>query len=225
MIQALVFDLDDTLYLESDYVASGYRAVARHIAESFGCPFKEVFYTMMATFASQGRQKVLPVLIKRFLNPSISMDYLVEVYRQHNPKIQLFPGYYGLLRKLSRQYRLGIITDGMPKVQKRKVQTLRLNTVMDRIIYTWEYGIEKEKPHPLPFSLMMESLQADPEVSLFVGDNLIKDCRGAHRIGMKCAQFRHPARNRSHSNRKSEEQPDFVIDCLYQLPQIMQQII
>ena len=31
-IQAVVFDLDDTLYPERDYVRSGYRVVARHLA-------------------------------------------------------------------------------------------------------------------------------------------------------------------------------------------------
>jgi len=35
MIETVIFDLDDTLYLESDFVASGYRAVAHGAGMKF----------------------------------------------------------------------------------------------------------------------------------------------------------------------------------------------
>jgi putative hydrolase of the HAD superfamily len=224
MIEALVFDLDDTLYPEQDFVMSGYRAVAQFLADSHGCDFHSAFACMAETYSVEGRQRVFPTLLEQFPNSSMTLSGLVDVYRQHNPAICLFPGYPGLLEKLAHQYRLGVITDGLPEVQARKVQALQLEGVMDKIIYTWAYGADKEKPHPFSFSLMLEYLQADPEATLFVGDNPDKDCKGAHGVGMKCAQVQNPKVNGACPGTTTREAPEFIIDTLLQLPQILRQL-
>jgi putative hydrolase of the HAD superfamily len=224
MIRALVFDLDDTLYPEKDFVTSGYRAVAQHVAKSYGCSFDRAFATMMTALNTLGRQRVFPALLVQFSDASIPLAELVAVYRQHSPKIRLFPGYRGLLREFARHYRLGVITDGLPAVQEQKVRALGLENVMEKIIYTWEFGSAREKPHPLPFSIMLESLDADPESALFIGDNPDKDCKGAHGAGMKCAQVQHPLSRGSRAGTVGRETPEFIIDTLFQLPQILQQM-
>jgi putative hydrolase of the HAD superfamily len=222
LLQALVFDLDDTLYLERDFVMSGYRAVARHLAASNQCSFESVLSTMMEILDAKGRHMVFPILMERFPDVSSSISELIDVYRQHTPAINLYPGYLELLRKLSRHYRLGVITDGLPAVQARKIRALGLRSVMDKIIYTWEYGSEKEKPHPLSFSLMLEFLRADPGSALYIGDNPEKDCRGAHGVGMKFVQVCPPASNGNGSGTAVHENPEFVIETLLQLPQILE---
>ena len=220
MIQALVFDLDDTLYLESDFVSSGYRAVARHIAKQHGCRVREVFHTMMSVFVTQGREHVLPVIQRRFLGDKIPLSELVEVYRSHTPRIRLLQGYGELLNRLGKSYKLGLITDGLPEVQKRKVHALGLEQKMERIIYTWEYGVEKQKPHSQPFNLMMECLCSNPLTTLYIGDSLEKDSKGAHGVGMKCIQVLVPGEQRLES--VSGEKADYVLDSLFQLPPILQ---
>jgi len=224
MIRALIFDLDDTLYRESDFVASGYRAVARHIAGRSGLDSHILFSSMMETFASQGREAVFTALREQFLDASTPLDELVGIYRRHTPQISLYPGYFDLLQDFSRKYRLGLITDGLPEVQERKVQALQLESVMERIIYTWEYGSENEKPHPFSFSLMLESLQTKSDSALFVGDNYEKDCRGAHRSGMKCAQLLHCPPRGDRLREAAQEEPEFIIDSLFQLPPILQEL-
>jgi putative hydrolase of the HAD superfamily len=224
MIQALVFDLDDTLYPERDFVMSGYRAVARHVAGGFGCNFECALSTMTGALNTRGKEAVFPALLAQFPEASIPLGELIAVYRQHDPAIQLFPGYQGLLQEFARHYRLGIITDGLPAVQARKVKALELESMIDEIIYTWEYGSEREKPHPLPFTLMLESLNADPESALFIGDNPDKDCRGAHGAGMKFAQVRYSESRQYQRDTATRESPEFIIDTLFQLPQILQQI-
>ncbi len=220
MIEALVFDLDDTLYLESDFVASGYRAVARHVARKYACRYVDVFYAMMTTFAGVGRNLVFPMVIERFLNPSVSLSELVDVYRRHRPKIGLFPGYSELLANLGRKYRLGVITDGLPAVQRRKVRALGVDEIVDDVIYTWEYGPEREKPHPFSFSLMMDKLCVSPSHAVFVGDNPFKDWAGAHGAGMKFAYVR-PAGG-DYQRHQQHREPEFLIDSLHQLPSILQ---
>jgi putative hydrolase of the HAD superfamily len=224
MIQALIFDLDDTLYPEKDFVTSGYQAVARHLASRYGCSYDFAFSTMMTTLDTLGRAKVFPTLLVRLPSVSIPLAELVAVYRQHRPLICLFPGYLGLLKDLARRYRLGVITDGLPEVQERKIRALGLEGVMEKILYTWEYGSEKQKPHPLPFSMMLEALKADPESALYIGDNPQKDCKGAHGIGMKYAEVRSASFQDSPSGSETGETPEFVISTLFQLPQILMQM-
>ncbi len=222
MIQALLFDLDDTLYLESDYVASGYRAVAHYVRKNFGRSFSEVFYTMMSVFVSQGRQMVFPVIIDRFLNSSVSTAELLEVYRGHTPRIRLLPGYRELLKSWGRDHYLGIITDGLPEVQKRKVAALGLGHLVDRVLYTWEYGAENEKPHPLGFSLMMDYFRVEPHEAIFVGDNPAKDCEGARRVGMKSAQIRTVRCEGDAGVPERESTADYIINSVYELTPILQ---
>jgi putative hydrolase of the HAD superfamily len=224
MIQALIFDLDDTLYREKDFLESGYRAVARHIADNYGCDFEFTVAIMMETLNADGRRAVLEVLQKRILDASVPLDALVGIYRRHTPQIQLYPGYLELLQELASSYRMGIITDGLPEVQDRKVQALGLKGIMDKIIYTWEYGIEKGKPHPLSFSMMLDFLEAKPETALFIGDNPEKDCRGAHRAGMRCAQIQHPVQVTCANNAADRESPEYVIDSLFQLKPILREL-
>jgi putative hydrolase of the HAD superfamily len=222
MIEVLVFDLDDTLYLERDFVMSGYQAVAKYLADSNICEFQSAFSCMAHAFATQGRQTVFTALAERFPKTSTMLADLIEVYRQHSPAIGLFPGYLQLLQEFTRRYRLGIITDGLPAVQKRKVQALGLDGIMDKIIYTWTYGADKEKPHPYSFSLMLESLQAKPDSALFIGDNPDKDCKGAHQAGMKCIQVQHPMVNGIRPGSTTDEEPEFVVETLLQVPPILQ---
>jgi putative hydrolase of the HAD superfamily len=224
MVRALVFDLDDTLYVEKDFVMSGYRAVANHLADTGRCPFEGTFPMMVETYETRGRHLVFPVLLERFPDASLSMAELIDVYRQHQPAIQLYPGYMELLRRLGRHYRLGIITDGLPAVQERKIRALGLNGVMDKVIYTWEYGSEKQKPHPLSFSLMLEYLRAEPASALFIGDNPDKDCRGAHAVGMKFAHVQHAVSHEDQFDAANQENPEFVIETLFELPQILQRL-
>lgn len=222
MLRALVFDLDNTLYPERDFVMSGYRAVAHHLAEANCCSYETAISIMADTFDVKGRHMVFPSLLEQVRNCSLSISELIDVYRQHKPAIRLCPGYLGLLRKLSRHFRLGLITDGLPAVQAGKVRALGLRGVMDKIIYTWEYGSEKEKPHPLSFSLMLQSLRAEPGCTLYIGDSPEKDCKGAHGVGMKFVQVRYPCSSENGSGDANRESPEYVIETLFQLPQILQ---
>lgn len=189
MFEAIIFDLDDTLYSERDFLASGYSAVAHHLAANHACEYEEVYSSMMGALDRFGRRSVLPLTIRRFSRTSASLEELVQVYRHHEPTISLSPGCFDLLLHLASSFKLGIITDGLPQVQRRKVRALGLDDLVHKVIYTWEFGVDKEKPHPFTFNLMMDSLEVEADKTLFVGDNPVKDCNGAKAAGMKSALF------------------------------------
>jgi putative hydrolase of the HAD superfamily len=223
MIQAIIFDLDDTLYPEKKFVESGYQFVARHIAGSWNYHFDEVFSSMMMSFDSCGRETVFPDLLLRFPEITLSLDEFVQIYRKHNPTIHLFPGYRELLRDMSGKYRLGIITDGLPEVQKKKVEALGLDNIIENIIYSWEYGAEWQKPHPRSFSAMLGMLQSAPKNTLFVGDNPEKDGKGAKNVGMLYLQIRHSQIKQFGSGPAIQGTPELVLESLFELPRVLRQ--
>jgi putative hydrolase of the HAD superfamily len=220
MIEAVVFDLDDTLYRERDFVASGYRAVAHYLAKAAGIPAKDIFRAMMRVFSASGRREVFPMVIASFMKDPVPVGELVEIYRNHTPRIRLFPGYDKLLNELRRKHKLGIITDGIPQVQRRKVEALGLEHAVDHIIFTGDYGPRRQKPDPLAFCLMLRRLQVDPGRTVYVGDNPLKDGIGAHRAGVRFAMVSPCGRSRPCSLRK-EGLAELTVRSLLELPRIL----
>jgi putative hydrolase of the HAD superfamily len=224
MIQALVFDLDDTLYRENDFVESGYKAIAQYLSRCSGSDFQKLYARMIDTFHRKGRHCVMTAVQESCPVDSITIEQLVSIYRHHNPDIRLCPGYHGLLKELSENYRLGIITDGIPEVQERKVRALELEGLMDHVIYTWKFGEAMQKPHPLSFSLMLQSLGTDAENAIYIGDNPAKDGTGAHRAGMKFAQIHPPVSGGVISADTGDGEAEYVISSLFQLPSILKEM-
>ena len=220
MIRAILFDLDDTLYPESEFALGGYRAVARAAAANGECDYEEAFDCMQNAFHKDGRKEVFPGLMKRFPGLGMTLKDMVRVYREHVPEIRLFPGYGDIIKELGKNYRLGMITDGLPAVQRGKVRALGIGELFEKIVYSWDYGEERQKPHLYPFVLMLETLRISPQEALFVGDNPEKDGRGSLGAGMRYARVVH-SENGAPARAFPALSDEIVMENLLQLPQIL----
>lgn len=169
MIKAVVFDLDDTLYPEREYVRSGFRAVA-DMLEARG---KAGAFDELDALFEKDREGVFD----RYADSrGVDAKELVELYRTHAPDIKLFDDVLPALAELrDNGYKLGIITDGRPQGQRAKIAALGLETVVDKIIITDELGERYRKPSEKAFELMCEELCVSPDEMLYVGDNPKKD--------------------------------------------------
>ena len=103
-------------------------------------------------------------------------------------------------------------------------RALELEGLVEKVVYTWEYGEEKQKPHPFSFNLMLESLQTEASDALFIGDNPHKDCIGAHSVGMKCAQVHVSETSTDNLENLPEAHPEFYMDTLFELSNILQEM-
>ena len=56
MIKAVVFDLEDTLISERQYVESGFRVVAKYISESSNINSQLIYETMISLFEKSSKQ-------------------------------------------------------------------------------------------------------------------------------------------------------------------------
>jgi len=190
--QAVIFDLDDTLYPERRYVQSGFRAVADWARQQFGFPTHRTCEELTRLFEQGVRGKLFDRWLEpRGLETKDRIAAMVRVYRRHEPQISLYAGVRGLLRRLGRHYRLGLLTDGLLGVQQRKVRALGLQELFDAIVYSDQWGRGAWKPSPRPFQAILRQLDVTAERSVYVADNPAKDFRGARGIGMGTIRVRY----------------------------------
>jgi putative hydrolase of the HAD superfamily len=96
----------------------------------------------------------------------------------------LLPGALETLEALRRHgVTLGLITNGAGAAQRAKIERFALAEHFDYI------GIEGEvghgKPHRRAYEAALEALQAEPESTWMVGDNLEWDVAGAQALGIR----------------------------------------
>ncbi len=180
MIKAVIFDLDDTLYYEIEYIKSGFRAVA----------FKLKNRTLYKKLYKLWREDGKNVFQRAGLSPN-EIETALNTYREHVPTLHLKGSVKRTLLKLRRMgFRIGIITDGRPEGQRLKIEALGLRGLVDKIIITDELGgPEFRKPNPAAFQKMKLFFGLNYEEMIYVGDNLNKDFIAPSTLGMKTCFF------------------------------------
>jgi putative hydrolase of the HAD superfamily len=181
--RAVVFDLDDTLYPLEQFVLSGFRAVAGALAAG-GAIDRAAALAMLrhAHCAQRGRE--LQALVRHLALGADRVPALVHVIRTHVPEIQLPELSRAVLRALRPTWRLGVLTNGRPDIQARKVQALGLTRLVDAVVYADEL-VAGGKPDPAPFLDACRRLEVQPANTVFVGDDSAADMAGARAVGMR----------------------------------------
>jgi len=184
--RGVVFDLDDTLYPERDYVASGFRAVAAEVAARTSLSAGDVYDGLWGDFQEGRRGDLFDRLLarRRQARNTITVAEMVEVYRGHRPAIELTAEVEDLLSELKEQgIPLGLISDGYRIAQQAKVESLKLETFFDPLILTDALGREFWKPHERAFRQVEEAWDLPGAALVYIGDNPTKDFIAPQRRG------------------------------------------
>ncbi|HQF88785.1 MAG TPA: HAD-IA family hydrolase [Acidobacteriota bacterium] len=183
MIKGIIFDLDDTLYPFQEYLESGFWEVARYAGGKYGIDPQESFAYMKILYSRYGEREVLSNLVSYFsLEPSAIIE-MISVFREHRPNIALYPAYRKTLQTLGDTYVLGLLTDGDPGVQDKKIKSLRIQKYFKHTIFTHKFEEAKWKPNAFCFTLMARVIGCNPRDLVFVGDNPLTDFLGAKKAG------------------------------------------
>ena len=175
MVKLLIFDMDDTLYPEFEYVQSGFKEVAEElISQGLNRTMIEVIDELNELYNSNHSN-----IIDRFLSNrsqfAIYREVLIEKYRYHSPTINLKDEVKQLLDWTKSIFHIGLITDGNSITQKNKVKALGLENYFEQIVYTDELGLGYSKPHPKGFQVIMDHFNVNENEVVFVADNPSKD--------------------------------------------------
>lgn len=181
-IRGVIFDLDDTLYSEAEYVRSGYKAVSEYLGGGYENKLWDYF--------ADGKSAIDELLIE--LHRKDEKDSVLKVYREHKPEIYLYDGVTDIIDRLKAQgIRVGIITDGRPEGQRNKMDALKLWGMVDDVIITDELGgIQFRKPCDISFRIIQNRWRLPASEIVYIGDNPIKDFQAAQQLGMKSLWYR-----------------------------------
>ncbi|HET6429009.1 MAG TPA: HAD family hydrolase [Phycisphaerae bacterium] len=187
-IQAVVFDLDDTLFREGDYVRSGLAAVDRRLGGN-----GKYAGWMWRRFLAGRRGDMFDALGRRYrLGLSAAgIAELVEVYRRHAPAIRPCRGVVELLRALRRRgIRSAVLSDGFLPAQQLKLDALHLAELFDEVLFTESIGRQAWKPSPIGFEKLRRRMGAPHERCAYVADNPAKDFVAPNALGWLTIQWR-----------------------------------
>ncbi|GGZ68890.1 HAD family hydrolase [Algibacter mikhailovii] len=173
--KTVVFDLDDTLYSEIDYLKSAYKEIAFNIADD--SDVNEVFNNMLDIY-SKGGNVFKDVLEKN--KSDLSITDLLLSYRNHQPKITVAEETLECIKKIhALNIPLGLLTDGRSVQQRNKIEALGLNKWFNEIIVSEEFG--SEKPNVDNY-LHFEKTYGDGHY-YYIADNVKKDFISPNKLG------------------------------------------
>lgn len=93
------------------------------------------------------------------------------------------PGGEDALRQLAEKYRLGIVTNGIPDVQRTKINNTGIEKYFDAIVISGELAIGK--PEPAIYQHALDHLGARAEETIMVGDSFPRDVLGAQAFRLR----------------------------------------
>ncbi len=225
--EAIFLDADGTIF---DYDQGEEQALVRTFQEAGleGDPvqllelYREINSKIWREFeAGQiSAEKLKSERFRRFLNrlgaagdpvnlSSTYLDYLSQA-------TFLLPGAREVLEKLQPQYPLILLTNGLSRVQRRRVEGAGLEEFFKALIISEELGVAK--PDPAIFEQAREVVGQPPRSRiLMVGDNLESDIKGGLEAGLQVCWLREDS-----GCDPGSLEPHYIIEAITQLPAVLE---
>ncbi len=191
MIAAVLFDLDDTLYDQRQWLNGAWQAVAARAAidGADGDRLEDALRALAADGSDRGN--IIDRALAQVGETSISVPALVAAFRSHAPtQLDPYPGVVKALTDLHARVALGLISDGDPVIQQAKLDALGLKPFFSSVVLSDEHGRAHRKPDPLPFRVALTELGVDARDAVYVGDRPAKDVAGAVCSGLRGVRVR-----------------------------------
>ncbi len=202
MLEAVLFDYGHTLMdwvWDEELVVAGHRAgleaIGRPADPALTERFRERYLPLL------WREDVLdevayPGLVRALLaelDVAVSDEelerFLLAEHEAWEPARRLGRTTHALLESLRRRgLKLGLVSNAVDPgwLLRRDLERQGLAERLDVAVFSSEVG--KRKPHPAIFRAALDALAAEPERTLFVGDRLYEDVKGAAELGMTTVQ-------------------------------------
>jgi putative hydrolase of the HAD superfamily len=188
-VRCVVFDIDDTLYLERDYVKSGFLAVDALLR---GRQVEGFFDKAWEAFQSGLRRTIFDEVLATMGNaarPELIAE-MVEAYRGHIPSLVLLPDAAECLSQLHGRVAVAAITDGPLASQRAKAAALDLSRWCRPVVFTEELGAGFGKPHRAAFEFVEKETGRGGSQCVYVADNPVKDFQAPAALGWRTVRIR-----------------------------------
>jgi putative hydrolase of the HAD superfamily len=191
-VSAVIFDLDNVLYDEQDYIKAAYRNIAIFLSKRCRLQEEQIYKKLLDDLKK--KTSLYPHLFDDFLT-NFGLDKrlvsnMLRIYANTTVNLALYSGADQLLSALKQQkIKSGLVTNGDVETQRNKVHLLGIEKYFDTILYTREFGKGNEKPNPEAYRKTLRVLNVHPEEVVCVGDNPHTDFFGAKKLGIRTVRL------------------------------------
>ncbi len=198
MYQAILFDLDDTLFSLRGCEAQALLRTLDNagLLSALPADFAEAYATISSGYwaarsvdggSQYSREDVIELSWRDFLSrhdldANRSVELATQFWREFCRATALNPGADKILGRLGPHYRLGMITNGYSDSQRGRLKAAGLLGFFNPLLISEEVGAAK--PDARIFQLALARLDLPPEAVLYVGDSIGHDYQGCRNVGI-----------------------------------------
>ena len=223
--EVIIFDADETLFdfekaekvafinllkeynfEDIDYIYEAYRKINLLIWQEF----------------EQGLITQNALKTERFLRLSkqLNLDFKADIMaKRFTPHLAnasyLYPESLELVKRLSKDYRLLIITNGLKEIQEKRISSSIIAPYFEAIIISEVVMVAKPDPKIFEYALEAINYHNKSKV-LMVGDSITSDIKGGINFGIDTCWY-NPHKVNNHTNIK----PTYIINSLFELDKII----
>jgi len=168
--RSLVFDLDDTIYFERDFLFQAYRVIIDKYFSNSGQDPAKVYSQIVSIYENHGRASTIEPILEKYKHSTLTSEKFLVELNNFLPRKLLKPmkWFQDFVNEFNELH-IYIITNGNPQRQKNKVDSLDILNPKT-VIYANKY-------RPKPFTDSFFELQKivnlrDP---IYIGDSVIDE--------------------------------------------------
>ena len=227
-IAAVIFDLDNTL---TDFMlakeSSIQAAVGAMIDAGLPVGRKEATEQIFAIYRDKGieHQRVFNIFLTQILgevDDRILAAAVVAYRRARDGSLVLYPHAKLVINRLLKDgYKLAVVSDAPRFEAWVRLCYLGLQHTFDLVLTFDDTG--HRKPDPQPFQMALERLDVAADRALIIGDWKERDILGGRNAGLYTVYARYGDQYSQFSdkNEAEETEPDYVVDDLLELLEVL----
>lgn len=171
----IIFDLDNTLYNEIEYLINAYRFISENISSrNHSCPPNEIFNFILNEFKINGRKNLYQKTVDKFSIGNYSLnEFLNDMRIVPIPEnsIKINSKLYSFVKDSIDKFNIFIVTNGTLVQQKNKIRSVDIPCKDQiKIIYCDSFGIDKRKPDPYFIEFLTKEFKINRNEMIFIGD-------------------------------------------------------
>jgi putative hydrolase of the HAD superfamily len=235
-IKAILFDLDNTLCNTTKALEPSFNTCYKFLLNYYPKINKARFNSLQETiFDTLTRQQKIPLYSSQALfwhemfdklelkyDPAIFEDLIYLLNDELAKNVDLFPGIEKMLKDLKKLgLMLGILSNGAYIDKAMRYEFLNLKRYIDILVST--DLVRRDKPSPRAFKYIIEKLHVKPEETVFIGDEMEADIKGAKGVGMIAIYNKWNDQKLNHTDKSIK--PDYVVTKPEQVIDIIKKLI
>jgi len=169
-----IFDLDNTIYKEEDYLFQAYKAIAEKFAKNVSSKSEQdLFQTIKDIYRIRGREKLFDNFLETIKLDNSFIPVCMHILRSFNPSktIEIDKTVKVILSTLKNQEKaVFVLTNGNVEQQKNKIKNINWTGLDSYLQIVFANDIEP-KPSSAGIEYILNISKTDKNKAIFIGDS------------------------------------------------------